>query len=98
MWEQRYGFPDPARTASGYRRYSEDDVESLRKVASYRRLGLSIPAAIDRVRGAGDGTDRPSIYAAVATIDESARPQVLRKTTLMAISREIGRASCRERG
>src|SRR3712207_6588530 len=52
MWEQRYGFPDPQRTASGYRRYSDDDVESLRRVASFRRLGLSIPAAIDRVRGA----------------------------------------------
>ncbi len=50
MWEQRYGFPEPGRTPSGYRRYSDDDVEALRRVASYRRLGLSIPAAIDRVR------------------------------------------------
>ena len=50
MWEQRYGFPSPDRTASGYRRYTDDDVEALRRVASYRRLGLSIPAAIDRVR------------------------------------------------
>ena len=61
MWEQRYGSPDPERTASGYRRYSDDDVESLRKVASYRRLGLSIPAAIDRVKTAQAGSDRPSI-------------------------------------
>src|SRR5918997_1887043 len=53
MWEQRYGFPEPDRTASGYRRYSEDDVEALRRVAAYRRLGLSIPAAIDRVRASG---------------------------------------------
>jgi DICT domain-containing protein len=89
MWEQRYGFPDPERTASGYRRYSDDDVENLRRIASYRRLGLSIPAAIDRVREAGESSDRPSIYAAVATIDEGARPQLLRKPTLIALSRAI---------
>ena len=90
MWEQRYGFPEPERTASGYRRYSDDDVEALRRVASYRRLGLSIPAAIDRVR-VDDGTaqEQPSIYAAVSSIDERARPQLLRKATLIALSRAI---------
>ena len=89
MWEQRYGFPDPERTASGYRRYSDDDVEALRRVASFRRLGLSIPAAIERVRGAEDVAERPSIYAAVASADEQARPQRLRKRTLIGLSRAI---------
>jgi DICT domain-containing protein len=89
MWEQRYGFPEPQRTASGYRRYNDDDVESLRRVAAYRRLGLSIPAAIERVRAAEASSDRPSIYAAVATLDPSARPQLLRKSTLVALSRAI---------
>ncbi len=89
MWEQRYGFPEPERTPSGYRRYTDDDVESLRRVAAYRRLGLSIPAAIDRVKDADATPDRPSIYAAVATIDPSARPQLLRKSTLIALSRAI---------
>ena len=89
MWEQRYGFPEPGRTASGYRRYTDDDVEALRRVSAYRRLGLSIPAAIDRVRAAQAGPDRPSIYAAVASLDPSARPQLLRKSTLVALSRAI---------
>jgi MerR family transcriptional regulator, light-induced transcriptional regulator len=89
MWEQRYGFPEPDRTASGYRRYTDDDVEALRRVASYRRLGLSIPAAIERVRTADVGSDRPSIYAAVASLDPSARPQLLRKSTLVALSAAI---------
>ena len=89
MWEQRYGFPDPGRTASGYRRYSDDDVEALRKVASFRRLGMSIPAAIERVRASESAADQPSIYAAVASIDEMARPQLLRKKTLVALSRAI---------
>jgi MerR family transcriptional regulator, light-induced transcriptional regulator len=90
MWEQRYGFPEPERTASGYRRYSDGDVEALRRVASYRRLGLSIPAAIDRVRDdEGQVIEQPSIFAAVSSIDETARPQLLRKPTLLALSRAI---------
>jgi DICT domain-containing protein len=89
MWEQRYGFPEPDRTPSGYRRYTDQDVEALRRVASYRRLGLSIPAAIDRVRSAESPPDRPSIYAAAATIDPAARPQLLRKSTLVALARAI---------
>jgi len=58
MWEQRYGFPDPARTSSGYRMYSEDDVDLLRRVISFRDRGLSVPAALERaqsVRGRATG-------------------------------------------
>jgi DICT domain-containing protein len=89
MWEQRYGFPTPDRTASGYRRYSEADVETLKRVTAYRARGLSIPASIARARENGSATDRPSIYASVVTQDTSARPQVLRKSTLVALSRAI---------
>lgn len=89
MWEQRYGFPEPARTASGYRRYSEEDVEALRRVLAYKHRGLSIPAAIERARETGAATDRPSIYAAVAAAEPNVRPQVLRKSTLIALSRAI---------
>ncbi|MCU0258651.1 MAG: MerR family transcriptional regulator [Solirubrobacteraceae bacterium] len=91
MWEQRYGFPEPQRTPSGYRRYSEDDVASLRRVQAYRHRGLSIPAAIERARETGAETDRPSIYAAVVAsgAGEHLRPQVLRKSTLVALSRAI---------
>lgn len=89
MWEQRYGFPVPERTSSGYRQYSEDDVETLRRVVAYRHRGLSVPAAIERARETGAATDRPSIYAAVAASDAAVRPQVLRKSTLIALSRAI---------
>jgi DICT domain-containing protein len=89
MWEQRYGFPEPARTASGYRKYSEDDVETLRRVLAYKHRGLSVPAAIERAREIGAMTDRPSIYAAVAAAEPNVRPQVLRKSTLIALSRAI---------
>src|SRR5829696_5051755 len=89
MWEQRYGFPDPQRTPSGYRQYRSGDVEALRRVQAYRHRGLSIPAAIERARETGEETDRPSIYAAVASTGHGARPQVLRKSTLVALSRAI---------
>lgn len=89
MWETRYGFPVPQRTASGYRRYTRDDVEALRRVVALRHRGLSIPAAIDRARETGGPADHPSIYAAVASTDSAARPQVLRRSTLVALSRAI---------
>jgi DICT domain-containing protein len=89
MWEQRYGFPDPARTSGGYRVYSEDDVEALRRVVAYRHRGLSVPAAIERANESGGPADHPSIYAAVAATDHGAQPQVLRKSTLVAMSRAI---------
>ncbi|MFA9269481.1 MAG: DICT sensory domain-containing protein [Baekduiaceae bacterium] len=89
MWEQRFGFPEPSRTASGYRQYSEEDVETLRRVVAYRHRGLSVPAAIERARETGSTTDRPSIYAAVAASEPNVRPQVLRKSTLIALSRAI---------
>jgi len=89
MWEQRYRFPEPARTDAGYRVYAEDDVEALRRVLALRRRGLSVPAAIERARETGGPSDHPSIYAAVAAADHGGHPQVLRKSTLVALSRAI---------
>src|ERR671914_1471131 len=84
VWEQRYGFPEPARTPSGYRVYQAEDVEILRRVVAYRDRGLSVPAALERARAAGGSTDRPSLYGAIAAAGET-RPQRLRKKTLLAI-------------
>ncbi len=89
MWEQRYGFPEPGRTAGGYRVYTHDDVLALRRVLAYRHRGLSVGAAIARATEAGGDGGQPSIYAAVAATDHGARPQVLRKATLVAMSRAI---------
>jgi len=89
QWEQRYGFPDPQRTSSGYRRYSRADVELLRRVAAYREGGLSVPAALERARASSEPTDRPSIYGAVTSAGMPVQPQLLRKRTLTAMSRAI---------
>lgn len=89
MWEQRYGFPEPGRTTGGYRVYSDEDVEALRRVVAYRHRGLSVPAAIERASETGAAVEHPSIYAAVMASDHGAQPQVLRKGTLVAMSRAI---------
>ena len=89
MWEQRYGVPTPERTPGGYRMYSDGDVDLLRRALVLRERGLSVRAALARARAAGGPTDRPSIYGAIISGDAPIRPQVLRKRTLLAISRAI---------
>lgn len=86
MWEQRYGFPEPQRTSSGYRRYPEDVIATLRRVVELRERGLSVPAAIEQARRADLATDRPSIYAVLSA---GQQPRLLRKRTLIALSRAI---------
>lgn len=91
MWEQRYGFPTPQRTASGYRMYDDRDVEAIRTVVALRRRGLSIPVAIERAREEPkvSAETHPSIFAAVSSVDTSAYPRVLRRSTLAAMSHAI---------
>src|SRR3954452_1881859 len=89
MWEQRYGFPEPERTTAGYRLYSEGDVDALRRVVAFRERGLSVPAAVERARGADMATDRPSFYGALAAGEDPLPSQVLTKRTLLAISRAM---------
>jgi DICT domain-containing protein len=48
-----------------------------------------VPAAISRAQDTGGASDHPSIYAAVAATDPTARPQVLKKSTLVALSKAI---------
>jgi DICT domain-containing protein len=87
MWDQRYGFPTPERTPAGYRLYSAEDVEMLRRVVTLRRNGLSVSAALERAKTTGTGlTDRPSIFGAV---QHGGRSRLLRKRTLVALSRAI---------
>lgn len=87
QWEQRYGFPVPGRTPSGYRSYAPSDVDVLRRVVELRNSGMSVSAAIDRARRSGPSiTDHPSIFGAMPHEGRSRR---LRKRTLIAMSRAI---------
>jgi MerR family transcriptional regulator, light-induced transcriptional regulator len=83
-WEQRYGFPRPARSSSGHRRYSERDVEQIRQVLAHREAGLSLVAAIGRL-----SPDEPSIFAGLRRRRPDLAPHVLGTRTMLAISRAI---------
>ncbi|HEX8741936.1 MAG TPA: DICT sensory domain-containing protein [Thermoleophilaceae bacterium] len=88
MWEQRFGFPEPMRLESGHRRYSEEDVERVRRVARDRAAGLSIPAAIERARSAVVEVE-PSVYAGIRRRRPDLIPYLLPKRTLIALSHAI---------
>jgi MerR family transcriptional regulator, light-induced transcriptional regulator len=93
MWEQRHGFPAPERLASGHRRYREDDVELVARVLRERAAGLSLGAAIERVRG-GAARSEPSIFAGLRRRRPELQPIVLRKPALLALTRAIEDESC----
>ena len=64
-WERRHGLPAPARSNTNRRRYSEREVELVRRVAAQRDAGVTLSAAIERVRAEDDGAleRAPSLYA-----------------------------------
>jgi PAS domain S-box-containing protein len=52
-WERRYGFLTPQRSPSNQRRYSLDDVETLKRVKQIRSLrGSSLRLAVQEATGA----------------------------------------------
>lgn len=88
VWERRHGFPQPDRTSSGRRRYSEEHVEQVRRVLAGRRSGLSLPLAIERASEVA----RPESFSAFATLRRRAphlEPRVLGKPMLVALSHAI---------
>ena len=87
-WERRHGFPDPDRTAGGRRRYSEEQVEQVKRVLAGRRSGLSLPLAIERAREVAT----PEGFSAFATLRRRAaqfEPRVVAKPMLVALSHAI---------
>jgi MerR family transcriptional regulator, light-induced transcriptional regulator len=64
-WEQRFGFPRPARSPGGHRLYRHADIAALRDALEQ---GLSISSAISRVR-AGDTVDAAALVGPLCAID-----------------------------
>jgi MerR family transcriptional regulator, light-induced transcriptional regulator len=88
MWERRHGFPAPERLPSGHRRYSETDAELVRRVASERSAGMSLTAAIARVRSFA-ATPTPSVYATLRRRRPDLEPRSLRKPVMLALTHAI---------
>jgi DICT domain-containing protein len=91
-WEARHRFPTPRRAAGGHRRYDEQDCQQILEVVRARATGLSLEAAVARVR---DGAvDRlPSIFARLHH-EEQLPTTVFAKRTLLALSRAIEDECC----
>jgi DICT domain-containing protein len=87
-WEARHGFPAPGRSASGHRRYRESDVTLVQWVLQRQRAGVRLEAAISDVRSAA-APPSLSVFAMLRSRHPQLAPQILRKTTLLALSRAI---------
>ena len=93
MWENRHGFPVPARLPSGHRRYSGQDVDLVLAVLRLREQGLSLPAAIDRARQRRRAP-AASVFAGLRRRRPGAAPVVLPKPAILALTRAIEDEYC----
>ena len=85
---ERKGLVDPARTAGGSRRYSEADIERLRRIAELTDEGLNLAGVQAGARAGGRdrrGCGPSSTQLAAATLDARGR----------ARSAASGATSCR---
>src|SRR5207245_10623453 len=65
LWERR-GLVVPTKTASGHRRYTQDDVSRIRDIRRLRSLqGLNLAAIAATLGVHGSGPDRGGLPAAV---------------------------------
>lgn len=72
VWERRYGFPLPHRTVSGHRRYSIEQVLTLRHIAELARNGRPISELIAEVRvGLSAHEHSPTESPSENPVDES---------------------------
>ena len=76
-WERRYGVPNPFRASSGYRLYSQDDVEQLQKMVGLQEQGVSPSESARLVRAESTTSNppppRPAAEETLST-DESGDP------------------------
>jgi MerR family transcriptional regulator, light-induced transcriptional regulator len=88
MWERRHGFPAPERLPMGHRRYSERDIELVRRVAAERAAGVSLAVAIERA-GREPETDVLSVYASLRRRRPDLEPRRLARPVMVALSHAI---------
>jgi DICT domain-containing protein len=92
-WERRYGFPTPDRLPGGHRRYTDRHVDQIREVLRDRETGMSLEAAIARVRESAHASER-SILAGLRRRRPDLPVHVLSKRAMLAISRAIEDECC----
>jgi len=91
-WELRYGFPIPTRLPGGHRRYSEADVEAIRRVVARRDAGVPVKLAVRAA--APEPVASRSVYAELRRRHPELAARILTKPTLVALSRSIEDECC----
>ncbi|CAN5249166.1 hypothetical protein BH09ACT12_BH09ACT12_06730 [soil metagenome] len=96
IWETRHGFPVPTRLASGHRRYSDVDVDAVRRVVSLRDAGARLDAAIAQATTPGQHGEPTggSVFARLRHTHPALLPTRLTKSTLLAMSWAIEDEFC----
>jgi DICT domain-containing protein len=91
VWETRYGFPASRRLPGSRKRYTTVDAEQITTVLQHRDDGLSLAAAIERVRGArANEPERPqSMFAALREARPDLAVRSYPKRMLIDLSRAI---------
>ena len=85
-WEARHGFPEPTRLPSGHRRYTGDDVRTVRQVLAERERGVRLEQAIAAARRAEHVEESGSVYASLSARHPGLPSFTLAKRTLLALS------------
>lgn len=88
-WENRFGFPSGERSPSGHRRFTDADVELVRRVLEVRDGGLPLQVAIDTVVRDRDVADERSVFAAAAAAAPGVRPLRFGRRALIAASHAV---------
>lgn len=90
-WERRFGFPEPARLASGHRRYPEAEVERIRQVVTERDRGRSLESAIAQVRASArpGPAEAASIFSGLHRARPDLEVHALSRRAMLALSRAI---------
>lgn len=92
-WERRYDVPEPGRSASGYRAYSDADVALLKRLKALVDAGHPIGEAVEIVRSqpgisrGGDLVD--GILRGLLRFDRASVDRLLPDATMMPFERAI---------
>jgi MerR family transcriptional regulator, light-induced transcriptional regulator len=92
-WETRYGFPKPRRLEGGHRRYDPADALLIGEVLRQRAAGMSLEAAIGRATARGAEAES-SVFAGLRRRQPDLLPQIVRKSTLLALTRAMEDEYC----
>ena len=88
-WDTRFGFPTGSRSATGHRRFTDDDVALVRQVLEARSSGLSLQVAIDAVRRRQGRRPAESVHAVLARDFPQLGVERLGRRALVALSHAV---------